>query len=345
MAREIFFAEHFRDTGNAFAFIAGNLQQRRIFACNFRDGRVAEETHHLAGEVRGAVALADQMVDLAENIFAAAFGHGLHHLLENVSGGGANEIANGVGGDASAGGGDGLVENRERIAHGTVAGFGEQGESVVVSFNVFARDQVAQLRHDGFKLHGAKAEVLAARADGLRNVLGLRGRQHEDDVVRWLLQRFQQGIESSVGNLVSFVENVDLEAVAGWAVARAFAEFADFVNATIGGGVDFDHVDGVASANLSTRFADSAGLGDGMILFRKSRATVERGGQNASDRSLTDAAMTAENVAVGRAALFDGVLQSAGDVLLADHLGEFLRTVFAGQDGVTHGQKSRLYGN
>jgi hypothetical protein len=33
-------------------------------------------------------------------------------------------------------------------------------------------------------------------------------------------------------------------------------------------------------------------------------------------------------------------LQGAGDVLLADDLGEFLGTVFAGQDGITHAEET-----
>ena len=234
---------------------------------------------------------------------------------------------------------DGLIEDGERVAHGTVAGFGEQGEGVVVGFDFFARDQVAQLGDDGVELDGAKAEVLAARADGLRNVLGLRGGQHEDDVVGGLFQSFEQGVESGVGDLVGFVENVDLEAVAGRAIAGGFAEFADFVDAAVGGGVDFDDIDGIAGADLGAGFADAAGLGDRTILG----AAVQGHGQNAGDRGLADAAMAAENVAVGGASLLDGVLQGAGDVLLSDDLGEFLRTVFAGQDGVTHGRKRRLY--
>jgi hypothetical protein len=67
------------------------------------------------------------------------------------------------------------------------------------------------------------------------------------------------------------------------------------------------------------------------------RAAIQGGGQNAGDGGFADAAVSAENVAVGGASLLDGVLQSAGDVLLSDDLGEFLRTILAGQDGVAHG--------
>ncbi len=83
----------FGDAGDALAFFAGNLQQGRIFARDFCDRGIAQKTHHLAGEVRGAVALADEMIDLAENFFAPAFGDRLHHLFENVRGRGADQIA------------------------------------------------------------------------------------------------------------------------------------------------------------------------------------------------------------------------------------------------------------
>src|ERR1700739_1492061 len=46
--------------------------------------------------------------------------------------------------------------------------------------------------------------------------------------------------------------------------------------------------------------------------------------------------MAAEDIAVGGASLLDGVLEGAGDVFLSDDLGELLRTVLAGQDGVAH---------
>ena len=82
------------------------------------------------------------------------------------------------------------------------------------------------------------------------------------------------------------------------------------------------------------------GSGDGPVLG----TAIERHGQNAGDRSLADASMTAEDVAMGGTSLLDGVLEGTGDVLLSDDLGELLRTVFAGQDRVTHGRKSRLYG-
>ena len=265
MSREIFFAEPIGDPGNAFAFFTGNLEQGGIFAGDFRDRGVAQEANHLTGEVSGTVAFANEVVDLTEDFFAAAFGNRLHHLFENVGGSGADQVADGVSGDASAGGGNGLIEDGERIAHGAVTGFGEQGESVIIGFDFFAGDQVTQLGDDGVELDGAKTEMLTARADGLGNVLRLRGGEHEDDVVGGLLQGFEEGVEGCVGDLVGFVKDVDFEAVPGRTVAGGLAEFADFVDAAVGGGVDFDDVDGVTGSDFGAGLADSAGFGNRAI--------------------------------------------------------------------------------
>src|ERR1700733_11362175 len=52
--------------------------------------------------------------------------------------------------------------------------------------------------------------------------------------------------------------------------------------------------------------------------------------------------MSAEDVAVGRASLFDCVLKGPRNVLLSDDLGELLRTVFARQDGVAHEEETSI---
>ena len=95
---------------------------------------------------------------------------------------------------------------------------------------------------------------------------------------------------------------------------------------------------GVAGANLGAGIANAAGLGHRP--FR--RAAVHRHGQDAGDRRLADSAMTAEDIAVRDALLRDGILQGAGDVLLANNVGEFLRPVFARQNLVAHA-RPRLY--
>ena len=151
-----------------------------------------------------------------------------------------------------------------------------------------------------------KAEVLAAGADGLGNILGLRGGHHEDDVRRGLFQGFEQRVEGRIGNLVGFVEDVDFVPIPAGRVAGGVAQFANLVDAAIGGGIDLDHVYGVALANFNAGVANAAGLGGGALGAADFSAAVERHGHNARDGGFADAAVAGKNVAVG-----DAVLASA----------------------------------
>src|SRR5581483_6033488 len=109
-----------------------------------------------------------------------------------------------------------------------------------------------------------------------------------------------------VGDLVGFVEDVDLETVARGAVAGGLAELADFIDATIGGGVDFDDVDGGAGLDFLATVADAAGFGDGVV----GGLAIQGHGEDSRDGGFADAAVPAEDVAVGNALLLDGVLES-----------------------------------
>ena len=171
----------------------------------------------------------------------------------------------------------------------------------------------------------------------LGNVLGLGRRHHEDDVVGWLLEGFEQRVEGGVGDLVGFVEDVDLVAVARRTVTGGVAQLANLVDAAVGGRVDLDHIDGVAGANLGAGLADAAGLGGGPQGRADGVSAVQRHRQDARDGRLADAAMAAEDVAVRDAALAEGVHQGAGDMVLPGDIGEELGTVFAGEYEVCHG--------
>ena len=50
MPGEVFFCEQVGDAGDPGAFFTGDLQERGIFAGDFGDGCVAQETYHLAGK-------------------------------------------------------------------------------------------------------------------------------------------------------------------------------------------------------------------------------------------------------------------------------------------------------
>jgi hypothetical protein len=77
-------------------------------------------------------------------------------------------------------------------------------------------------------------------------------------------------------------------------------------------------------------------------MFR--RAAIQGHRQDARDRRLADTAMSAEYIAVCCSSLLDTVFERTGDVILADNLGEFLGTVFTGENLITHEEYlRRLY--
>ena len=120
-------------------------------------------------------------------------------------------------------------------------------------------------------------------------------------------QGFQQRIEGGIGDLVGFIEDVDFVFIPGRAVAGALAQFSNFIDAAIGGGVNFDDVHGVAGANLRAGIAHSARLR--RWTFRRSlgRAALQRHGKNAGNGRFADAAMSAENIAVRDPVLRQGI--------------------------------------
>ena len=103
--------------------------------------------------------------------------------------------------------------------------------------------------------------MLAARCDGRRNFVRFGGAEHEDRPLRRLFDGFQQRVEGLVGDLVGFVDDENLVAVAGRLVAHVFAQFAHLIDAAIAGRVDFDHVDGAAFGDFLTAGAHAAGRG------------------------------------------------------------------------------------
>ncbi len=181
--------------------------------------------------------------------------------------------------------------------------------------------------------------MLASGADRLRNVLRLGGGQHKDNVAGGFFQNLEQGVEGGVGDLVRFVQDVDFEAIPGRAIAGCFAEFPDFVDAAVSSGIDLDDVDRVPSANLGARVANPAGFPYGVI-----RGTAIKGhGQDTGHGGFSNAPMSAEDVSMSDPALFYGIGQGTGNVLLTDNLGELLGAVLAGQDLVAHEEMLRLY--
>src|SRR5207244_1128771 len=126
-------------------------------------------------------------------------------------------------------------------------------------------------------------------ADSLRDIFRLRGSEHKDDMARRLFEGLQQCVEGCVGNLMGFVQNVNLETIACRTITGRLAQLANLVNTAVCGSIDFDYIDRVSGANLDAGVTNSTGFGHGPVC----RTAIQGHCQNAGYRGLPNAAMSA----------------------------------------------------
>src|SRR5579863_9433527 len=219
MPCQVLLAEQLGNACYPHPFVARNLQQGRVATSDLSHNTVAQKSNHLPREMSGTVAFANQPVHQPQNLFARTPGYRLHHFLEHRGRRGANQLPYRIGSEAPIARGDGLIQNRERVAYRTIPGLGQQCERILVGFDILTTSELFQLSENRLKAHRPKTEMLAARADSLRNILRLSCSEHENHMARRFLQRFQQSIEGRVRNLVSFIEDVNLEPVACRAIS------------------------------------------------------------------------------------------------------------------------------
>ena len=95
-----------------------------------------------------------------------------------------------------------------------------------------------------------------------------------------LFQRLEEGVCGRAGDLVRFVDDVDLGAKLGGRVADALPEIPDVVDAAVAGGVDLDDVrrgagiDGHGSSRMRCRGAGSGRRARQLIALASTRAVV-----------------------------------------------------------------------
>src|SRR5579875_1698006 len=179
-----------------------------------------------------------------------------------------------------------------------------------------------------------KAKMLAARLNcGGKLVRFSRG-QNKERALRRLFQGFQQGVERLGGEHVDFVDDEHLVMITSWQVARVFAQLTDFVDAAVGGGVDFENIHRVAGGNLPAGGAFTARSDGGAF------HAVERLGQDAGHCGLAHPPRARKDVTVRHAMGANGVLQCFAHQVLADHVIKSLGSIFAGNDLVGHLESS-----
>ena len=200
-----------------------------------------------------------------------------------------------------------------------------------------------QVPFQRFEWDAAKIKPLAAAQDCGQHPLGIGGGQHKHHP-RWrFFEGLEQGVEGGGREHVALVDHVDLPAGLHRCKAGAFDQLSDVVDAGVGGGVNLDHIEGVARGDACTELTAAAGLGRGAA----AADAVERAGQDPGARGFASAAGPAQQVSRSNPAAGQGVAERGCNRFLADQLVETLRPVLVMQGlvGLSHRQRlGRLHG-
>src|SRR3954468_17159313 len=123
--------------------------------------------------------------------------------------------------------------------------------------------------------------------------MGLGGTHHENRPFRRLFKRFEKSVEGLGRDLVGFVDDEDFVAVACRPVADVLAELAHFIDAAIGGGVDFDYVRRISGGNFDTTGALATRRGCWPF------DAIQAAGKDACDSGFPGTSLSGKDVPVG----------------------------------------------
>ena len=245
-----------------------------------------------------------------------------HHLVERADG-----VA-----DRSLG----FVRDEERGSLG-------EREAASLGVGLLAPRDVHQPGRHLAGWHAREVEALAARADGLGQLLRVGGREDEHQVGRRLLEGLEEGRKSVVRELVHFVDDHHPPPSAGGREAHLLAQRLDVGDAAVRGAVDLGDVERHPGRDLDTARAGVARIGAG-----RARGPLPAGcgcaaplavqglGEDPRRGGLAHPPGPGKQVGVGHPPALDGPREHASHVLLADHVGEHLRPVLERQRAMCH---------
>ena len=125
---------------------------------------------------------------------------------------------------------------------------------------------------------------------------------------------------------MDFVDDVDLVAAVDRLGKHILGEFAHIAGGVAAGGVHLQHIEVALLGNRPAGFTPAARL----PLLRIE--TVHRLGENTRECGLADAPRPDEEVGVRSPVAENFIAQCPNHMFLPDHVGEALRTPFAGDD-------------
>jgi hypothetical protein len=225
---------------------------------------------------------------------------------------------------------DRLVEEAETVADAPGRRAADECERGLLERDLLGLEHALEVRRDRRRRKGRQVELQAAREDRDRELLGIRGRENELDVLRRLFECLQHRVERMPREHVHLVDDVDLEAARSRHVLRGVEELAHLVHLGVRRRVHLEQVDEASRIDLHARAALSARLRS------DARLAVDGLGEDARERGLADAARSREQVRVVQALRIERVRERRDHVLLADELLENAGAPLARQDLIGH---------
>ena len=230
--------------------------------------------------------------------------------------------------------GDRLVEQRQRIAHGTFRRARDDAERFRLSLDVFLGRDTGEMRHQHIGLDPAQIETLAARQHRHRDFSDFGGGEHEFGVLRRLFQRLQERVERRGREHVHFVDDVDLVARTGRRIAHAVVDLAHVIDAGMGGGVHFQHVHVPAFHDRLAMHARHRHM-DGRSLDRSvGQFVIQRTGENPRGGGFSDAAHAGQNPGLRNPPGLERIRNGTDHRVLADQIFETGGPVFPRQHAI-----------
>jgi len=224
------------------------------------DQEIAEQLGQIRDEAGHVAASHHQLVYQIQGGGSIAPDQGIGELQQGIVFGQAGQGQDIVPRNGSLAAHAGLVQETDRIPQRAVGKSRDRLQSAGINGDPVGCGDFAQPGGDAFDRNTAEIITLAAGQDGRRDAVRLGGRQNEYGVGRWLLERFEQGIESPGGQHMDFVDDVNLVRGFGRHEIDFIGDPADIVDTVIGGGVHFHDIEQRAVENATADFALVAGI-------------------------------------------------------------------------------------
>ena len=227
-----------------------------------------------------------------------------------------------------------LLQRGQRVAHAALGMARHDSQRLIVVIEALLLAHVCQAMLNILVADAMEIETLAAREDGLQNLLRVGGAQHKDHVRRRLLKRLEQRVERRRREHVDLVDDIDLVLATHRGKVDGVDNFlAHIVHARAGGGIELVNIGVVALGDELAFLTGAVGHAAARTLGarRLGIAAEQRLGKNTRHGGLARAARSAEQVGVGQAPLGDGVLERRDDMLLAHHGVEGERAILSVQ--------------